>query len=450
MHDALKKENTFIRRNLRNFFTVLCVLCVLCGESNFVSHARAAEVRVLTLDQALEIAGKRNRDIQKAKEFSRQVEGKYIEERAAALPQLSLNANALWQQDDSQKVLGGGVFPTRQNTRTAEISLSQALFTWGKIGAAIRAAEKGFKTADERLRIASQDTCRDVSAAYYDILLARELYTISSQNREQKERHLDEANRRYAAGVATDYDVLAAQVAVENARPEVIRTENLIRSTRDRLRYLLALEDDVDVNGTLEAVAGPGPSYSEAIEVARKHRPEIAELGLRKEIAGELVKIANAEDKPRVDLKGGYGWRQIQVGSASGDGQVWDVGVFLTFPFFDGLKARGKVIQAESDLRTVEIEEAKLADSISLEIRDALNEERQAAEIVKALTGTVAQAERLLAMAEKGYELGVKIRLEVEDAELNRQQARGNLALARRNFLVARVNLERVLGVLGE
>jgi HAE1 family hydrophobic/amphiphilic exporter-1 len=184
--------------------------------------------------------------------------------------------------------------------------------------------------------------------------------------------------------------------------------------------------------------------------VARKHRPEIQELRLRKEIAGELVKIANADDKPRLDLKGSYGWRQIEVGSARGDGQLWNVGVFLTFPFFDGMKARGKVLQAESDLRSVEINEAKLADSISLEIRDALNEERQAAEIVKALTGTATQAERLLAMAEKGYELGVKIRLEVEDAELNRQQARGNLALARRNYLVARVNLERVLGVLGE
>jgi len=40
------------------------------------------------------------------------------------------------------------------------------------------------------------------------------------------------------------------------------------------------------------------------------------------------------------------------------------------------------------------------------------------------LSGTVNQAERPLAMAEKGFELGMKIRLEVEDAELNLLQAK--------------------------
>jgi outer membrane protein TolC len=53
-------------------------------------------------------------------------------------------------------------------------------------------------------------------------------------------------------------------------------------------------------------------------------------------------------------------------------------------------------------------------------------------------------------MAKKGFELGVKIRLEVEDAELNMLQARGNLTCARRDYLVARINLARVMGGLGE
>jgi HAE1 family hydrophobic/amphiphilic exporter-1 len=54
------------------------------------------------------------------------------------------------------------------------------------------------------------------------------------------------------------------------------------------------------------------------------------------------------------------------------------------------------------------------------------------------------------AMAESGYTFGVKIRLEVEDAELNLLQARSNLARAKRDFLVAITGLERVQGILGE
>ena len=61
-----------------------------------------------------------------------------------------------------------------------------------------------------------------------------------------------------------------------------------------------------------------------------------------------------------------------------------------------------------------------------------------------------AQAERLLEMAEKGYTLGVKIRLDVADAELNLIRAQGNLARAQHDHFVAWVHLQWVMGILGE
>ncbi|MBE2888085.1 efflux RND transporter permease subunit [Geobacter anodireducens] len=433
--------------SLKKFFGVFACLITL-GTGAF--SAEAAEIRVLTLDQALAMADERNRDIAKAREFFRQVEGRYVEERSAALPQFTITGSASWLDDRSQKALAGGFIPTRQDVRAAGVELSQALYTWGKVSAAIRAADLGFRTADEQLRAARQDARRDVAVAFYDILLAREQLAISSQNLEQKGRHLDEAQRKYAAGVATDYDVLAAGVSVENARPEVIRAENLTRLATDRLRYFLALDQEIDVEGALSFEPAAVPSHAEALAVARRQRPELEELRRRIDMAGELVAVADAEDKPRLDLKAGYGWRQLEAGDGRGDGAAWNVGLYLSFPVFDGLKARGKVAQAESERRSLRIEEAKLMDSVSLEIRDAVNNVREAREIVSALEGTVAQAERLLAMAEQGFELGVKIRLEVDDAELNLRQARGNLAKARRDYLVARVNLERVMGVLGE
>jgi hydrophobic/amphiphilic exporter-1 (mainly G- bacteria), HAE1 family len=444
------QEDTDNRKVLPLRMFSLCVSVSLWLFGGFWFSAQAAEVRILTLDQALAIADRQNFDILKAREFSRQVEGKYVEERAAALPQLTVAGSYLRQQDESQKAFLGGTFRTREERRSAEIDLSQTLFTWGKVGAAMRAARKGFATADQRLRDARQETRRSVSAAFYDILLAGEERAIAVQNLEQKERHLEEAKRRHTSGVATDYDVLAASVAVENARPEVIRTTNQVRSARDRLRFFLAIDDDVDAVGTLATAPDPLPSYDEAIATARKRRPGLAELRLRKEIADELVTVADADDKPRLDLRGGYGWRKLEAADLAGDGEVWSVGLFFSFPVFDGLRTRGKVAQAQSERRSLEIDELRLAELISLEIRDAVSAVRQAEETVNSLASTVTQAERLLAIAEQGYELGVKIRLEVDDAQLNLLQARGNLARARRNYLVARVNLERAMGVLGE
>uniref|UniRef100_A0A831U1H0 TolC family protein n=1 Tax=Geobacter metallireducens TaxID=28232 RepID=A0A831U1H0_GEOME len=442
--DSKEKSGSGAAFSLFPVALLLCVVLLLPGISI------SAEPRVLTLEQALEIAAERNRDILKAREFHEQVKGRYVEERAAALPHLTITGQASTQHDESQKAFPGGFMPADQDSYGAELGLSQALYTWGKVGAAIRAAEKGFLTADERLRMARQDVWRDVSVAFYNILLAREHYDIASQNLAQKVRHLDEAQRKHGAGVATDYDVLAAEVAVQNAMPDVIRAGNDIRVARDRLAFLLALDGEVDVQGTLETSLSPCPAYDEALSVAREKRPEIREISHRLAIADELVRVADADDKPRLDLKGGYGWRHLEIGDSSGSGPLWTVGLHLSFPIFDGLKTRGKVAQAESERRSIRIDEAKLLESVALDIRDAVNAVRESEEIVKALAGTVVQAERLLQMAEKGFELGVKIRLEVDDAELNLRQARANLARARRDYLVARVNLERVMGVLGE
>jgi len=433
----------------KTFLLTLCVLCVLCGKKTVF----AADIRILTLDQALALAMDRNRDIDKAREYGRYVQGRYVEERAAALPQLSLNGSVILARDDSQGAQLG--MAPRQYSRSVDLALSQPLFTWGKVGAAIRAAQVGLKTADQQLRLSRQAAHRDVCAAFYDILLARELQTLSGENLAQKQRLLNEARRKYEAGVATDYDVLAAEVAVENARPECIRSVNVVRAARERLRFLLALGDqEVDASGVLPTALEQPKPYWEALAVAALKRPELADARLRVGIYSELITIASAENKPRLDLKGGAGWHWLDLGGGGqhlrADGAAWNAGIYLTFPFFDGLRTNGKVVQATSELRTRQIEEARLLDAIALEVRTSNDAVRESLEIAQALGGTVKQAEKLLQMAEKGYEYGVKIRLEVDDAQLNLLQARSNLARAQRNYHVARVEYDWAMGVAGE
>jgi HAE1 family hydrophobic/amphiphilic exporter-1 len=167
-------------------------------------------------------------------------------------------------------------------------------------------------------------------------------------------------------------------------------------------------------------------------------------------VAQELLVIARAGNRPRLDFRGALGRQEIDFGVVDVNGKTWSAGVFASWPLFDGFRTRGRVAQAGSDVRTLRIEEAQLLDAIALEVRDAVNAVREAGEIVNALTGTVGQAERLLAMAEKGYEYGVKTRLDVDDAQLNRSRALGNLARARRDYLVAGAALRHATGTLGD
>ena len=447
----MKRTVSLIRRSAGIHLAVSLLIASILTFLPVAVLGQQNDVKVLTLDEALSIAAERNLDIQKAREYRNRVEGRYIEERAAALPHLTIFANGVNSNDESQKALGPRV-PTTRNTRAAELGLSQSLFTWGQVSAGIRAAKIGLATADDQLRIFRQAAFRDVSASFYDILLAKELKSIATQNLDQKTRHFDEASKKYSAGVATDYDVLVSRVDIQNAQPAVIRSENLIRIAQERLRFLLTTQgQDVDAQGYLETEVASYPDFDAALQIAFKNRPEVSDVRHRIQIAEEFVTIAKAGDKPRVDLRAGAGWRDLDLGSdMQSDGPAWSVGLFLTYPIFDGLRTKGQVSQANSTVSTFKIEEARLLDGIRFEVRDACNAVREAGEIIKALSGTVSQAERLLTMAEKGYEYGVKTRLDVDDAQLNLIQTKGNLARAKRDYLVALVNLEYVIGRLGE
>jgi outer membrane protein TolC len=443
-------------RKIGLFFSFLFALSLLGGAWPGWVWGQQPQVQLLSLQECWRIALEKNKDIHKAKEYRNAVTGRYIEERSAALPQFAVNAYISHSRDESQKALYRGLFPFEQELHGAEITVSQPLYTFGKIGAAIRAAKIGMETAEDQLRIYQQAALRDVAAAFQDVLLSRELYVLAVQNLEQKARTQREARRKLAAGVATDYDVLAADVTVENARPEVIRTENLIRISREKLRFILGVEgQEVDAAGTLVTSLEPRANYEETLETALKKRPELSDLRKRIQVYEELVKIYKAGTLPRIDFKAGWGWRQLyygtlNFGSADGEGQAWTAGVFFSFPFFDGMRTQGKVLQAKTDVSNLKIDEAKLLDSIALQVRDAISFCREAEEIVQALSGTVRQAERLLAMAEKGFEYGVKTQLEVDDAQLNVVRAKSSLARAYRDYLVASVTLEWVKGSLEE
>jgi HAE1 family hydrophobic/amphiphilic exporter-1 len=419
---------------------------------------------VVTLAEALAIADAQNRDVEKAREYRQWVEGKYLEERAAGLPQATFKVALLRQFDDSQSKLFAGFSPSggsgasegpdigeifggRQDIRSADFSVTQAVFTWGKVGAAVRAAKMGFSLSDQQLRRFRQAVARDVTTAFWNVLAARELERIANEDLAQRARHLEETTKRQSAGTATDYDVLAAQVAVENGRPSIIRAQNLIRAAREQLRFLLAeTTSDVDVSGTLAAAAEPMPPHEEVLEQALKNRPEIGELDSQRGVYVELLTIARADNKPRVDFATGWGRRSLALKTLSASGTTWNASIFATVPLFDGMRTKGRIAQVQSEIARLSLDGLKLRESIALEVRLAVDAVREATDIMSALGGTLTQAETLLFLSEKGYELGVKTRLEVQDAELNLRQARANMAAAQRGYRVARANLEWVMG----
>jgi outer membrane protein len=403
----------------------------------------AAAQRVISLDEALQLTLDYSRDVLIAGEGKKQSEGRYLEERAAALPNLKLDAAAVRLRDNVSFLSPKELTHTDYN---GSLKLTQVLFTWGQIGAAIQAAKHDREATEQQYQGARQLALREAATAYHDLLFTLEIAKVARDNVAQKKRHLDEATRRNQAEVATDYDVLSARVALTNSQPQLTRAENDIKFASDRLRYYMGIEEDFQAQGPLQCSLKTPYSLAEVLEKARDNRPEVAFYESRVGVFKELIKVAKGNLRPRLDFKANAG--RAAIGGIDGNvpGNYWDAGLYLSVPLFDGLKTKGQVMQAQSRLATTEYEMKRLLDQIALQARDAINRVDEAIQIIKGLEASIIQVERLLTMAETGYRAGVKTKLEVDDAETDVLTAKVNLARARRDYLNAWTLLSWIMG----
>lgn len=427
----------------RVWYGILCLFWLI-GNAG-LEPARAGEsAPILNLQDCLEMTLNYSREMLAATEGIRQSEGLYVQERSAALPRISFNSGLLRSRDKSMAM--GPDMETETDIYQSGLTLKQAVFTWGQVSAALDAAALDKQASEHRLRQARALALRETAIRFYDVLLSRELERVASATVSQKRRHLDETMRRNELGVATDYDVLAARVALANAGVEKTRSENTVRLAVDRLRYMIGHPGPFDVTGSLSARVEQPLSLEVLIEKALASRPEMAYAESQIHIYEKLKKVASAGDKPRIDFEANLQWQSYGNDRFDYPGESWNAGLYLSFPFFDGLKTKGSLIQADSRIANARIEKDRLIDDIALEARDAVNRIAEAIDILDAMQTTVEQAEKLLEMAEAGYRAGVKTRLEVDDAQLNLTSARTSLARAKREYIAARIQMLWIAG----
>jgi HAE1 family hydrophobic/amphiphilic exporter-1 len=124
----------------------------------------------------------------------------------------------------------------------------------------------------------------------------------------------------------------------------------------------------------------------------------------------------------------------------------WSVAFALSVPIFDGFRTRGRIDQAQADLKLARLEESQLREALELQLEAALAEYRTAQAQIQARRQTVALAERALELAEARYGNGLSTQLEVSDAALLLDQARVNEVQALYDYVQVLAQLERLSG----
>jgi outer membrane protein TolC len=413
--------------------------------------------RPLSLTDSLNLALQQNAAILKAKNDLEASHGVVVQTRAVALPQLQ--ATGQYKDTDPNAVesipaLGGYTQP-HQNWNVG-VQIIQSIYEGGKLVAALKAAGATKQQALAQYQTAVADTLLAVRVAYYDVLLAAQQITVHEASVNLLQNELEDQQRRYNAGTVPHFNVLRAEVAVANERPNLIQARNNYRIAKNNLSNLLGYNlpreiwEDIPLNLTDALDASPYQvDLPEAIQQALSRRTEL--IALRKTAELQRLNVVNARAgyKPTVQAFAGYTWNNSQFMDPNDIGYTlygWNVGGQASWNIFDGLLTRGKVVQAKALYEKSKTDVEDTGRQIELEVRTAYSQFIEAREVLESQQKVQEEAEEALREAEARAEAGTGTQLDVLDAQTSLTQARTTDIQALHDYDTARARLERAIG----
>ena len=375
-------------------------------------------------------------------------------------PTLPLEERVRYLEDRAPSAgLGGlgslfGNLPFGQaNSYVLSGSLSQPVYSGGRVGAGLAIAREYLDASRLGLDESLADIELDVQNAYYRALLAAELETISRAAVAQAERFLKQERLRLEAGEASDLDAMRAEVSLENLRPQLVEAQNAASLAVLDLKRLIDIPLDQPVVLTT-ALTAPSATELAAPEVDARtvlgRRAAVQAAERQVEIRRQQVRVARGALLPSVSVNMNYG-RQIfpsDVFRFSGQDwrTDWNASVNVSVPIFSGFRRQAEIDQARITLDQERLRLGQLRESVQLEYEQARGERERAAATIAARQRTVDQAQRVHDLTVLRYEQGLATQLEVSDARLALLQARTNLAQAISDFRIADASLTRSLG----
>ncbi|MCX7918704.1 MAG: TolC family protein [bacterium] len=423
----------------------IIVIIVLCA-INAIAQPQVDIPASLTLDQAVELALARNQDIVSAQKEVEKAKATVREARSAALPQLNLQADAL-HLVDADKVYSGEEMSSEQYSISA--TLNQAVSTFGRVSNALRGAKLYVQLAESKLAVTKQAVTFQITKAFYDVLLAKQLVAVNQEALEIAQSHFRSAQLRYEQGVGSEFEMLRAQVRVANLEPGLIAANNNLVLAKQNFNTLLNIppEQPIELIGEL-VYTDYLPNSETAWEVAQRNRPDLLILKQMQQIAEVQLNYYKAGYRPNLYLVGNVTDQQVKYGYYPNDWITsWYAGLSFQLPLFDGFKTAAQIQGAKAELEKARTALTKGLLSAQVEVKQTCLRIQEARAIVVSAEEAVKLADRALTMAKISFENGRASTLDVADAQLALTTAKTNFAQAVHGYQVALAKLKLDIGL---
>jgi outer membrane protein TolC len=403
----------------------------------------------LTLPDALKLAMANNKQLQSVLLEKDIAAGRITESYGVALPTLS--ANGGYSRIGPSESISANAPADPFSLYSASLTVRQPLYRGGAIGAALKASRLYAYWADELIRSGVQGVLYGTAASFYEGLLAERLQAVARASLDSAAAQLKSARDMAAAGTASRYDVLRAEVAVANAESDLIQQQNRSRLARNRLFQNMGVTADpaLQIAGAL-TFEKADPKLDAALRLAHLNRPDLYQADLLVRLQGESLQVARSRYYPAVTGVASHEWFYREDGSPDDSEwkRDWVAGVQVEVPLFDGLAREGRIAQEKALLERRRAERAGSEEQVLLEINQSLANLQDAEKVVAVQELNLSRAREALSLAEAGFREGVNTGTDLTDARAALRLAEGLHAQALYAHTVARLSLRRATGVL--
>jgi outer membrane protein len=379
--------------------------------------------------------------------------------RALVLPNVGLTANATRTSVDVtvRNPTPLNAVPTgRRNFDSSayELTLTQPVYRMQNF-LKYDQADYQVKQAQATFGKASQDLILRVAQAYFDVLSAQDTLELARAQTKAIGEQLAQAKRNFEVGTSTIVDTNDAQARYDLAVSQEIANQHDLDNKRRALEQitgkqypsLAPLRPDVKLKMPQPA------SMDDWVDLAEKHGYPVLIQEAGTEIAHLQSKSAQAGHYPTLDVVATYGYNTQSATALSLAGYnntEGTIGLQFAVPIYQGGAISSQARQAADSYEQSKQDLLNARRSAALDAQQSYLAVESGVSQVKALEQALASSQSALESNKLGYEVGVRIEIDVLNAQQQLYSTKRDLALARYNTILSELRLKAAAGGLDE
>lgn len=307
-----------------------------------------------------------------------------------------------------------------------------------------------------QIQAQSQDLLMRTAKAYLDVLAAQDTLRLVQTQKKATAEQLAYAQRNFEIGTSTITDAREAQARMDLVLAQEIAAQNDVQVAQAALDQLVGADNTQPwpLKQPVRLPALEPGDMASWLAQAQLHNQSIQQAHIALDIAKLETEKAQAGHKPTMDLQASYAQQRNPDGSASSQGMthmrsnVGTVGVVMNIPLFAGFAVQNRVKETLSleEKARADLEDAKR--QVAQAVRTAYFGVQSTYGQVRALEAAVASSQSALEANLLGYEVGIRINMDVLNAQSQLYQSQKDLTQARYQWLLGYLQLRQAAGVL--